>query len=356
MLRFLLFCFFSFVVSFDVALANPDEGNKENVPYIKARTNTVSQEKDEKLSREAPTPLKRTRDDFEKGSLPLAELSNTSYPAQLAVPLPKPSSPTKREKDYWLEARKRFVLEQHPNGQKKRKVLSSPKAKEILKAKDDGSFFSRKVTFQERTVLQADFLFGLDSVVLSDTEKWETNLQRMQRGASPIAYKGIISDDQRDKVSQREILKLQNRYRIDMQHVTQRESRQGEDPEENPICEMTHAAHMGRNAYMLVEYDIKTKETQIARSDLEKEEAKNLILKENQFLVANVLHFRSGDSLIDRSDFNSWRKAYWAYRAEQILESQKQLPKTEDLSKMTGASKSLTSSESKNVRVRLFKN
>ena len=81
--------------------------------------------------------------------------------------------------------------------------------------------------------------------------------------------------------------------------------------------EVTNAAHMGKNARMILGLDDKTKEMRIVHSNLEKEEALKLC-RDGQYIVTNLLHFRKGASLINREEFNGWKKEYWKTRAAEI--------------------------------------
>ena len=221
-------------------------------------------------------------------------------------------SPVKAERDYFDTFRIPLALEEYKQGKKKTDV-KSPDVRKLYKKNDPGNYFSGTTTFQEKTLFQVDYLFDPEAEVLKKSGGWETNLERMKKGKTPVCYKGIVSKDERSSLLLDEIRKKQNYYRIELQHVTQKDTGTDEDP----ICEMTHAAHMGKNARLIVKPGSETEEASIIHNGLEKEEALNL-LASGQLLVTNVLHFRKGASHINRPTFNEFRKEYWKERAKEI--------------------------------------
>lgn len=141
---------------------------------------------------------------------------------------------------------------------------------------------------------------------------WKTNLERMKEGLCPIGHKGIASKEERTTLTPSAIKKKLSLYRIELHHMTQKDTGTPEDP----ICEMTHAAHMGENARLILNFSA-TNELEIVHSSLEKKEALELC-EDNEFAVTNVLHFRTGDFLINRKEFNAWKADYWKERAAEI--------------------------------------
>ena len=289
LLRFSLIFALAFVFSINQGLALEEE-DKENNPPIQNQSLT-------------PVAKKRKRN---------IELKNQENQHKYQ------KTP---ERHYWSPFKRGMIKEEYPTLDKK-KTISSPWVREFYKRIDSGDFFSRH-EFEGKTVGQAD-LFDPHSQVLSQTKVWETNLQRMERGCAPVGDKGIISAEERVLLTYSEIQKKQNLYKIDLQHVTQKDT----GTEEDPICEMTHDAHMGIDTRFLLEQDSITQEVRIAYSGLKKEEALR-ILESNPHLhmVANVLHFRGGGrSLIDRRLFNDWKSAYWKSRASEIKSNRNTKP------------------------------
>jgi hypothetical protein len=75
------------------------------------------------------------------------------------------------------------------------------------------------------------------------------------------------------------------------------------------------------NGYKILKENSENEKVCILHSSLTKEKAINILAKsknEDEFSVANTLHFRLGKSLIDRSDFDELRKSYWQQRAIEI--------------------------------------
>lgn len=222
------------------------------------------------------------------------------------------------------EAKKKNVLKRTQTPERLRldefkkklpEVNTSFEVREAIKSTKLESCFSRTIKFKEQVVFQSDDLFDPQALVLSESGKWETNLARMKRGCSPIGHKGIspkkdaLSGDQRS-----EILRKQKHYRIELHHLTQKDTETSEDP----ICEMTHDAHMGENCHQIFKISEDGK-MNIVASSLKTEEAEKLLEEDSDYIMmSNVLHFRRGASLIDRSAFSIWREAYWQHQAKQI--------------------------------------
>jgi hypothetical protein len=192
--------------------------------------------------------------------------------------------------------------------------VKSPLVRKIYHDNDPGNYFCKRLRFEGKTIYQADFLFDPYATVLTKEGNWETNLQRMKEGRCPIGHAGITNENDRNLLSKDVIRTTQNRFRIELHHLTQKDTGMKEDP----LCEMTQAAHMGKNSRVVVEFNPETDTTlAIIHSSLEKEAAVALC-ESNQFIVTNTLHFRTGDSLIPRSEFDVWRIKYWKNRAVEI--------------------------------------
>lgn len=210
-------------------------------------------------------------------------------------------TPTTAERKYWSPFRRDIaILKELGN-------VLSPDVKTVYRRHDKGNFFTLK-----NGIHQADFLFDPNALVLSKKGVWETNLERMNRGLAPIGHKGICSSDKRFKLTNKEIRREQRRYRIDLQHIMQKE--------DGAICEMTHAAHMGLNARLIVEYDEELDETVIIKSSLPDKPTAEAQLNNgrDQKILTNVLHFRKGTSKINRNKFATDRKRHWKERGKEI--------------------------------------
>jgi hypothetical protein len=297
-------CAFTFFLN--EGFANPKEKKEGQVSALSLRRKKRPCEGD----KENQSPLKAQK------TLPHADEEDTANTSPL-IPsflstLTEPCSPTKIERKFWSPVRRKLTAKAYKTSEKK-SVILSPEVRKIYKENDAGNYFSRKFCFEGKTVFQVDPLVDPQAEALSKSGLWETNLQRMQAGRSPIGYKGIINKADRNSLQTREIHQQQDRYRIELQHMTQKDT----NTEEDPLCEMTYAAHMGKNARLILEQDPKTLEVDIIASSLEKEEALARCAP-NQFITTNVLHFRKGSSLIDRPAFNEWRTAYWKHRAKEI--------------------------------------
>ncbi len=230
----------------------------------------------------------------------------------------KNDSPQTKERKHWGNKREKLALAEHPDGQKRKSNVPSPIARKILMdprtdSQNAHEELYEQVHFEGRTVFQAKrhFLYDPNATVFTTKGKWETNLERMHKGRAPVSQKGIVKNDA--DLSLRKILTLQKRYTIELHHLTQKDTGTDEDP----IIEMTEASHMGLNARMILEQDPETNNVKVVYVNLEKEDVRERLLP-HQFAVTNVLHFRTGRSLIDREDFDPWRVAYWKARAKEL--------------------------------------
>lgn len=194
--------------------------------------------------------------------------------------------------------------------------VTSPFIREIHKQEILEKFYTYK-RVNGKSVYQKNELFNITDNVLSSKGIWETNLERMRRGCCPVAYKGIATDAEIKETTTQVIRKKQKYFRIELQHVTQKDT----DTDQDPIVEMTHAAHMGKDARIVVRYNKELGTKEILASSLSKEDAENFLqnLKDgNCSIETNILHFRKGSSFVDRSKFGTWRENYWKKRAEEF--------------------------------------
>lgn len=140
----------------------------------------------------------------------------------------------------------------------------------------------------------------------------------MERGCAPVGHKGISTSAGLLNLSAEEISKIrssQRPYKIELQHVTQKDTGLAEDP----VCEMTKDAHIGVNTRHIVQHSGSS--IHIVRSSLKTPEALAFLEKNpnpKSVIIANVLHFREGRSLIDRSAFSTWKQSYWKNRASTL--------------------------------------
>lgn len=222
-------------------------------------------------------------------------------------------SPITRERKYFSPIRRALVLEEYKTRDQKKIAVPSPVVREIYNENNLSKYWTRCAHIEEKTVYQADFLF--DPYALTGKEGI-TNLERMKKGDCPIGYKGIVSEMERERLNKEDIKKQEKLYRIELHHMTQKDT----GTEEDPICETTYAAHMGKNARIILECNSEEEpnEVKVVQSSLTKEEANNLLLKKGQFMVTNTLHFRKAPSLINRDKFNTWKIKYWKERAAKI--------------------------------------
>ncbi|MEB3702673.1 HNH/ENDO VII family nuclease [Candidatus Bealeia paramacronuclearis] len=232
-------------------------------------------------------------------------------------------SSEEKEKHLWDDIRQDIV--KLSRGKKLDTRTLSDCVREIYTKHDFSDFFT-EIKFQEKTVFQSDELFSHDALVLNKEGKWETNRDRMERGECPIGYAGVPKKV--DELELKKALKTQKRYRIELQHVTQKDTGTDEDP----ICEMTHAAHMGKNARIIVRAKTLTGEIIVLHSSLEKEEAEKLLDPQDkkQVIYTNILHFRTGPSLINREDFKTFREGYWKFRIAELLKGKLEEGKLEE--------------------------
>jgi|GEM_PF-5434983 len=254
---------------------------------------------------------------------PLATLQNSSLPlSDNLLSSPSKTSPSfssgilpeTPERRFWKPFKEKFI----ELGVLSDAGLTSPIVRKIYRETDTGDFFSSRIRFDGKTVFQADNLFDSYALVLNRDGEWETNLERMKRGLSPIGHKGIFKGDTSVALSKFQVQRIrhtQRKYRIELQHMTQKDTGLDDDS----ICEMTHDAHMGEDTRHIVRQNSQTGEFEIVASSLKLVEAlRYLELYPECFMVADVLHFRTGHSLIDREEFALWRIAYWKGRAEDI--------------------------------------
>lgn len=223
-----------------------------------------------------------------------------------------PSSPVKPvlatpQSKFWSPVKSDFALTPVED-------LTSPFVRKKLSRKKFLEFF-REQTFMEKTVFYQDSLFDPRALVIGSDGKWETNLERMKQGRCPVGHRGIVEKENAEGLSVSEVRRRQRYHRIELQHVTQKDT----NTEDDPICEMTHAAHMSRETNFVLKLDTETGTYKIIKKHLTVDAAKELAAQHRDYFVrTNILHFREGASLIDRPEFRSWREKYWKHRAEQL--------------------------------------
>jgi hypothetical protein len=218
-------------------------------------------------------------------------------------------SPTTAERKFLSPIRKDIVKKQHRKGIYEKYHVSASKVSKIFKDNDQGNYWSRIAEVEGKKIAQADFLFSPTAEVLTK-DGWKTNLELMERGECPIGHRGILRKEQRKNFKPSVIKQMQKRYRIELHHVTQEDS--------GKICELTHQAHMGKNARLILEpHANDTEGVHIVHSSLEKEAALAL-LKKDQTIVTNVLHPKRGSSSINRKKFASLKTQHWKNRAAKI--------------------------------------
>lgn len=252
------------------------------------------------------SPSKKRKIDFSDHATP------PKKPKVETVPIFSPHlkrSPVSTEREAWRGVREKMATEgysqlanelrQQPNpekylkGHKRKNPVPSPEARNIFRGLPK-NYWSRNIIFNEKHVYQADFLFD------PYAEFWtkdglKTNLELMKEGHAPLIQRG-------DKY-----------YGIELHHLTQNDTNTKYDP----IVEVTSRCHMGQEDRMIFEVDPVTGELRLVHSGLTKEEALKLC-EPGQITVTNALHFRKGKSLINRDEFDAWRKDYWMNRAEEI--------------------------------------
>lgn len=290
---------------------------KSSVKKTNKETTTAKSKKDQKS--QTPQKILSKSITFSKEEIILEEpkTPEKSKEDDETVPVFSPlliDTPTTVEYKYWKKFRLIFVLLKYPN--LKRCAILSPEVRKIYRKHDTENLFKR-IRFEKKTVFQADFLINPEDEVLSEKGKWETNLERMKKGLAPIAKKGITHEDDRSLFINEEIWKEQDLYKVDLQHVTQKDTGLDEDP----IVEMTHKLHLGIDLYFILEKNLKDETIYITHSKLTKKEALSILKKEKDNpsrKASNSLHPLGGDSRIDRPSFNKWRKAYWKNRGEEI--------------------------------------
>lgn len=240
-----------------------------------------------------------------------SKVSNQKVPI---FPFLLTASPTTAELKYFSPVRRSLALAGYKEGIQKKVPISSPEVRGILKNNDQRNYWTQNVCFKEKYVCQADFLFDPDAEVMDHNGIWETNLERMHQGHCPIGHKGITHKKERKTLPIEEIQSQQKRYRIELHHLTQKDTCTHKDP----ICEITHVAHMGKNARLIIKPSPGADGIIIVHSSQDKENATRLC-KSGEAIKTNLLHFQTGSTHIERAgDFDPWRKAYWKNRAKEI--------------------------------------
>lgn len=131
---------------------------------------------------------------------------------------------------------------------------------------------------------------------------WETNRERMLRGAAPICYRGYVDPKQREGMSTGDIFRVQRGWNIEMHHLTL-------DMQGYGILMVVRGLHLGGDAAYLVNFV--GQDITITQSGITKQDRENLNVGEGFKLVANVLHPANGSSKINRDSFRNWRTSFW---------------------------------------------
>lgn len=297
-LLFVAFCF-SPEYGFAIDVENCENGSsspykpfqKRQFPEVKSRTDSHSSTKKWKTEAE----------DSKENEIPKPNVLQSkkidSEQVIAFVPPTQKELPRSPEGAFWSPYKNIFA-KQKP---------TSPLVRQTLQPHILAKFFSH-ARFLEKTIYFNDDLFSPTGSVLNKKGIWETNLERMKRGRSPVGHKGICKDS---KMSAEAIRKQQRLYIIEIQHMTQKDTGEPDDP----LCEMTKQAHMSYKTHYIVMKDT-SGNISIIYKNLTLEEAQLRLTESSSFfIVSNVLHFREGPSLIDRSAFKKWRERYWKERA-----------------------------------------
>ncbi len=235
----------------------------------------------------------------------------SSFPASP----PQKKSPITREKRTFSKARTTLATLPYP--------IFSPVARKILLAavSDPVKSHLTKTLFDGKTIYYDEKLWNWDDKVLTKDSNGhyilETNLDRALRGLCPIAYRGItksINVDLLDESQFKVIIHLQKYYAVHLHHLTQKDTNE----ESDPLVTMTQTCHMGRNACVILE-EVEGEQPRLIHSDLSVEEAQE-ICTPDQRIAINLLHFRRGPSLIDRTMFSGYKQAFWKMNAQKELD------------------------------------
>lgn len=322
---FLVACVNIFSLSACLGMSGGKENRSENTLCSSKKRKSLCHDEEDKTSsqKQGCRHTRKPLASLQNSSLPLSN-NLLSSPSKTSTSLSSGTLTETPERRFWKPFKKKFI----ESGLLSERGLTSPEVRKIYRETDTGDFFSSCIRFEGKTVFQADDLFDPSALALNIDGKWETNLERMKRGLSPIGHKGIFKEDTfkedtfkedtsavLSKFQIQRIRRTQRKYRIELQHMTQKDTGLDDDS----ICEMTHDAHMGEDTRHIVRENSQTGEFEIVASSLKLAEAlRYLELHPECFMVADVLHFRTGHSLIDREEFALWRIAYWKARAEDI--------------------------------------
>lgn len=211
-------------------------------------------------------------------------------------------TPTSKQEKYFDEVRQALARQRHITGAE-RNAVPSPDAKGIYKKNDIGEFFNHETIVLGRRILIHTGLIDLNDEVYDRKRGWETNEQRMRTGRAPVAKKGIVRKDQ--GLSADEILKIQNPWKIELHHTTQKDY-----GNENAIVAIPRHVHHGHGKWMIFQIDT-TGQISLVMDHLTQEEVLNFPFEEGQFPGSPHLNFRMEDSYINRSRFGKCRTEYW---------------------------------------------
>ncbi len=210
-------------------------------------------------------------------------------------------TPVSRSKKELSPTRRKFLKRGYTEGGERQSV---PKL-EMEKILDKHLPPYPQVDHDREKVFLNMSLFDFDHTFLARQKGelvWETNQERMARGAAPICYRGYVDPKDREGMSTQEIFQKQRGWNIELHHLTLDMSGYG-------ILMVVNGLHLGGDAAYLVKFD--GKELTITQSGITKKDRENLDIDEGYKLVANVLHPANGSSKIDRGTFDKWRTSFW---------------------------------------------
>ena len=298
LLRTLVLVAFACVFSLNEGIAGKDGTAPQRNPSRLAKR--MAREEDGKENQKPPSENKKRKASGEHSP---------------SVSPPQKKSPITREKSTFSKARMTLATLSYP--------VPSPDARKILLAavSDPVKSHLTKTFFDGKTIYYDEKLWKWDDEVLTKDSNGhyilETNLDRALRGLCPIAYRGItksINVDLLDEEKIKLIIHQQRKFNIHLHHLTQKDTNE----ESDPLVTMTQTCHMGRNACVILE-EAEGEQPRLIHSDLSVEEAQE-ICTPDQRIAINLLHFRRGPSLIDRTMFSGYKQAFWKMNAQKELD------------------------------------
>ncbi len=245
------------------------------------------------------SPKKRRREN-EPNALPKPDFENLEDRSNVQI-IPTPQTvPSTPESASWKQAKQDLAIRRDPD---------SPFVRGLCERTCSINRFPH-MNFQGTRIYYRNDLFSLDAKVLRDTGQWETNLDRMSDGRCPVGHRGIITEEEIKTMSISQIMAKQRWGKMELQHMTQKHS------EKDHLCEMTKWAHMSHDTNFVVDEDPNTGNRNVVYENLTIKEAEERAKENPRYIVVtNVLHFRKGPSLINRTSFRNYREKWWKFRA-----------------------------------------